>query len=688
MARGLQVIAPEGFKTLKKGVVYHMLRSDPILLRVLMVSFYDRSVQSKRLLSCRRYELAILSRDDYEKGLVPESPGKDAPIKIVGALVNLPPWLHHLERFNNLDSLPQLHSSTKHRTDSHAVHVDERAAILQSAIARIDEIFSSQNPERELNRLARACLPKAQNESRFRLWFFCYVAFGYNRWALLPPLSEWGKWDRAAPERQEKKFGRPSGHLGTQFGSGRRADVLEKCIQGFRKFAKKYDNLAETYAATMLKTFGCIVPPSVPGKHFFVHPKGEPFPSFEQFRYEVYKTIGAAEVRKVLYGEQRTRSEDDAVVGSYAESLSNIGEHGYFDSRVNFEHPRSYLSDDLIPKLHVVELIDGLTGHIQGIGFSLASETAQAYKAALFCAAIPKAKFGQILGLPICKDEWYGHGLPIGLTRDRGPGAADELAVAVKPWNIQLRLPPSYTPQSNSTVESKHRRSKRRTGAPEFVASKHTVIQMMRRETIRVITKNSTDCPQGRASDIAVVGGDVKTSGDYWRYMHDRHRSDLISNVPFEDAVRAFLVPIEFVVSKGRLFYQHREYRSAELMECGFSRAMRGMEGVLIKGFCYPMVMRTMWVDVKGQLVEVDAQMLSQDDDAELWVCQNELDAISAARSRASGARQAQKPIEIAAGFQKFKKVSGDDWHAGTRHSGRGKAKTKRALAEVALIKG
>jgi hypothetical protein len=593
-----------------------------------------------------------------------------------------------LEEYNNLDSMPALHIPTKHREISHADDVDRRTGIIHSAVARVGEILSSEDPDRELNRLARACRPKPQNETRFRLWFFCYVAFGYNRWALLPPMIEWGKWKRTVPERQDTKFGRPSGHLGSQFGYGRRPDMLEKCILGFQKFAKRSDNMSEVWAITMLKIFGCRAQKPAEGNRFFVHPKGEPFPSFEQFRYHVYKTIGRPEVRKVLYGEQRTRSEDDAVFGSYAESLSNIGECAYFDSRVNAEHPKGYLIDTPLPKLHVVELVDGLTGRIEGIGFSLGGETAQAYKGALFSAAIPKPKFGEIIGLPISDDDWTGHGLPISLVRDRGPGAREAVKAAVAPWHITLEMPPSYTPQSDSPVESKHRRRKRRAGAPEHVVSNHTVIEIMKRETKRVIRQNNGDSALARASDVAVVKGGVKTPEDYWRYMNARHRTDLICDISFEDAVRAFLEPVRFVVNKGRLFFRQREYRSPALVTCGFSRRMRHMQGVEVEGFAFPMAMKIMWVVVGGILVEVHATGRHQGDETELWVPMDEFEAIAAVRSKASGAQQAQKPLEIAGAMQDFKEATGKDWHAGTKHFGRAKAKTKAARLEVALIKG
>lgn len=682
MANGIQVVAPQGYKTLKKGVSYHLLRSDPILLRVILVSFHDKSKYARR-----RYELAILSRDDYEKGLVPDNPGKVAPIKPVQSPPKLPPWLSDLEKHNDLDSIPALNTPTKRRDISHADDVDKRTGIIHSAVKQIDEVLKAKDPDIVLNRLARACRPSAQNETRFRLWFFCYVAFGYNRWALLPPLSEWGKWDRSDPEHQNTKYGRPAGHLGRQFGSGLNPDMLKKCIEGFRKYVKLADNFTEVYALTMIGTFGCFVRKPVLGKKEFIHPNGEPFPSFEQFRYHVRKTIGKAEVRRVMLGEQRTRSEDDPVVGSFAESLSNIGESAHFDSRVNWEHPKGYLIDEPLPKLNVVELIDGVSGRCDGVGFSLGSETAQAYKSALFCAAISKSKFGQIIGLPISEDDWYGKGLPVSLTRDRGPGASEEVRAAVAQWNIQLAMPPSYTPQSNSTVESKHRRRKRRTGAPEYVVSKHTVIDMVKRETQRVISRNKKDSALARASDVAVVRDDVKTPDEFWRYLFDRHRTDLI-NISFEDAVRTFLQPIEFTVDKGRLYYRHRVYRAPELMESGFARAMRYMQGVKVKGFCFPMVMRTMWVNVQGRLVEVYAQMSHQEDDTELWVCHEEFEIGSARRSKASGARQAQKPIETAGCFQDFKEATGKDWHVGTTRAGRAKAKTKKAMREVALIKG
>lgn len=46
MQTGTQIYAPEGFDTLAKGKIYHLLRNDSARQRVLLVSFQPRNIAS------------------------------------------------------------------------------------------------------------------------------------------------------------------------------------------------------------------------------------------------------------------------------------------------------------------------------------------------------------------------------------------------------------------------------------------------------------------------------------------------------------------------------------------------------------------------------------------------------------------------------------------------------------------
>ncbi|TXC66765.1 hypothetical protein FSC37_15970 [Piscinibacter aquaticus] len=191
-------------------------------------------------------------------------------------------------------------------------------------------------------------------------------------------------------------------------------------IKGFRRHAPKEGTLMGAWAETIIQEFGGRVitkPGERPVPH---HPDGLQLPSFDSFYYHIRKRLGAKVVSNVLYGEQTVDYEKGPVKGNYWDSLGNLGERVNIDSTKVKSFPKSYVGDYQLPPLNQVEAVDGLTSQITGIGFSLGAESSHAYKMALFCMAIPKSKFGQIIGFPISDEDWPGFGLPAEIFSDNG----------------------------------------------------------------------------------------------------------------------------------------------------------------------------------------------------------------------------------------------------------------------------
>jgi hypothetical protein len=554
---------------------------------------------------------------------------------------------------------------------------------IQPAILKINNILQADDPDFELNCIARACTPQ-EHETRFRQWFYAYIAFGYNKWATLPPRTKWGKWKRLDEKYAKTKPGRPYEHLGTQFGFRTNKDMVDKILQGFRQFAKECDNLTATWAMTVRKIFGGKVKRETGKPPVAFHPKGEPLPSYGKFYYYCRTQIGQEEMRLVMYGETRIRNDETPNRGALMDDLANIGERAYFDSRQVYEYPKSYIGNLPLPPLHVVDLVDGTSGQISGLGCSLGSERSGAYRMALFCAAIPKSMFGRIIGVPISDERWPGSGLPAALFSDRGAGASDDVRAPLRRWQITVEMAPSYDPKSDATAESKHPRRKKKAGAPTYKNSGLTVIEMFKREVVRVMLKNDSDDALARASDRAVVEGNVKTPNDLYRDLDLNHRISVIHISP-DDAVRVFLDDVDFEAKNGQLYLGHRQYSSEAVFTSGLAKKILHAKKTVIRGYVLQAFPRFAWIEFDGQLIEVEAKR-DGTDSAHL-ASLPERDQIASIRSKASGKRQAQQKVEVLASQEEFYQETGKEWHSGKTKVGRPKAKTKESLDEARRIK-
>lgn len=675
------VTAPDGYKSLKKGVNYYLLKTHVRKDRVLLVSFHEhqKANQSERVRSAVTH---VLSRECFEAGVVESTPGKTPSLLVTTKDNAMPPWLADIEG-RDLDAEPEMFEVSKHSKQSLHDEVVERLVRIQPAVKAVEDVLSADFPDQELNKFARACRPAKVNETRFRLWFYLYLVFDRRIWVLLGPRFRCGRWNRLDPQYQSCNLGRPSDAHGTKVGHKTTPEMIEKIVQGFCKHAKSAGTLADAIPKILRKEFGCTTRKLPDGSREYFHPRGEPFPSTDKFYYYLKKKVGPDEVRRVLLGDVRMRNEYQPHMGRMSDFIYFTGERAHMDAATVLEHPRGYLGNYHLDRLKRVDLVDSATGQIQGVGFSLGSEDDEIYKLALFCAAIPKSKFGRLFGIEIDDDDWPSVGLPANVVTDRGPGGSASVKKALDKWMIGLEATPSYQPKSNATTESKHARKHKKGGPPEYKYSDHTPIELIKREILDVIRKNRSDDVSSRLTDQAVLE-DVGCPNDLYQLLVRRKRSSLI-DATFADAVRTFLRKTEFHAQKGELSRDGRRYLVPEshLKSLG-AAIMRYREKTPIKGYYIPLAPLYAWVEFNGELVEVKA-FGHQEDDA-LFLTDEEGQLVKKARGKASTRQKRRAEIERTAAQDACLEATGKEWFSG-RSSGRLAVSTPEQRDEIVRLK-
>ena len=681
MSTSLQVVAPKGYMQMRQGWTYVVLRNCRITQRVLLVAFEDIDRERKNKSRTRKAHLIAMPRDHYEDGLAPPMAAPPAILPAPRAMT-LPPWLHDLEGEVFEASERWLLRATGARTRrlSPQEEAERRQQFLTPALERIDKILLSDRPDYELNCIARACVPPV-NETRFRTWFYAYVAFGFRVWALLSPRTEWGKWDRLDDDHCKRSYGRTSTHLEGMFLGPTDGEMVRLMVDGFREYAKECDTLTDTWAMTVRLKFGGQVIQKPGERPVAYHPEKKALPGYDKFYYRIHKEVGSEEIAKVLKGAQRVEFEDTPIRGSVFADLANIGERANYDSTHVKEHPKRYVGAGHLPPLQTVYLSDGSDRQTKGVGFSLGGEDSTGYLMALFVAANKKSVIGRIFGVRIDDADWPGQGLPVHLVSDRGPAFTEPVRSKVSQWLIAVSAGRSYYSRDNAASEGKHPRRARKGGAPQHKLSDHTVIELIRRELHRAILKNKTDSVARVAEDRAVVEGNAVTPNDLYLYLLKRHRTSLIQ-ISFEESVRAFLPKVKFQVVKGLLYLKGREYSSSQLFSSGLAKQMHRASLKEVSGYVVPFVTKFAWLEFGGQLIEVESKEHGDPALASL----DELELIEAERKEATAGRRAKNRVKVLAAQSKFHEETGKEWHSNKTKSGQYK-KTKSGQDEVRRLK-
>lgn len=652
--------APNGFGVLRKDLDYVFLvsRKDRVLLAQL------GTPNSKGKIKPGAHLIALV-RDDFEEAL-------DAGLLLdTEEIITLPPWLDEVSE-NDLELCDARRPRAK---ILHKDRVEGRLLKIAEAVSDPRTWMFSEDPERALNHMARAA---GCNETRYRMWAVTYVACGRNIWSLHSPWHNIGRWAR---KLHQKKFGRPSLRFGTRYGSAENPELTREYLAGYGEHAKLGRTLQDVYDLIMVKNLKCKI-----GSHgrqkfkVFIPPPGQGFYTYDQFRYRLIQEFGLEQIQMDLYGEIRVRTKMSPSKGKYAEHLVNLMEEVEADAFSCAELPRGYLEGSTLPPLKVAVGVDVLSSMGLGIGFSLGSERREAYRMMLFCMAVPKVYFCKLFGLKIGPEDWPSQGLPSSYITDRGPGAALKLIEKFDDEFPIRELTLAYSGQSKATVESTNPRKRKIEGRPGYYKSKFTPIKLARKLIWEFIKRNRTRWIESKIEAIPEMAFVSPDPLSFWNAYNARGRNDA-QMMSIDDAVRTFLTPKKLSLKEDAVYLAGQRFNSEKLKATGiFQKLKRSTVDVMeIDGYVMDLCVRHLWVELDGQLYQLDAQLKVGGDADDLYVSLSELEQFAEARAEMNSAFRQHQRAASAEGISRFEEDTGDDWDSIQRKTGRPK---KTALAK------
>lgn len=653
---GTQIIAPEGWHHIPKGIKFHFLRSDAKRGRVLLAQF-----ETDEKFKIRKSHLVVMSRTIFEQGA---RSGNIIPSEYQSLL---PPWLKTLEGVD----LSQIDRFRPNAKNLHSSRVEDRFLHIAPTVRDFESILSAKNPAAEINRRAALCSPP-QNETRFRHWVLTYLCFGQDIWTLLPPFHLSGHWDRN--DHPDKKYGAPSIAYGTHYGNGSSKELGDLCVKYFLKRAKLGKQMTEIYSEAMTEDFHCRSAVSPSGMLWYISPDGKPFPTYWQFKYRVQLAIGIEDIQKTLYGAVRHRTKIAASKGSFSEEVANLMERIEADGYYTKERPRGYIEGTSLPPLCVVTSRDVLSGLKLGIGFSFGAEHSTAYRMMLFCMAVPKDYFCKLFGISFIPGEWVNEGLPGHFGIDRGPGAKKNLIEEVEKRFPIRDLAPSWSGQSKATVESSHPRDLKIEGQPTYLKSDFTPVELAKREIMKLMRFNHAADMEDRFepdSELALV---YPSPAGRWDHYDKLFRNDG-QPMSIDEAVRTFLTPMEFSLRDDGVWLDQRKFFSGELQATGIQErvARSGELGTKINGYVLDMCLRHVWVEFEGYLFLLEAKLRIRGDEKTLYISLEEFNQWKEVRRKVGSAFNIHQHAISSEYVYRFKEDTGKPWDSAKRRSGKPK---------------
>ena len=674
---GIQIEAPNGWKSLNKSYRYYYVGRQNTASgeeKVLLVWF----VKQKKLW---RVSYIRISSNEFERALVDEK----RSIRLIKKQYSLPEWLSDMEGIN-FDELEAIRSRNK--TQSYRKQVENRFSQISELIEVESEIIATDNPLKKISELVRN--DKSTHPHRAQLWFFSYILHGNDIWALKQPTHGNGKWSRKDEKHENTKFGRTSLDKGPYYGWP--SAIMEKQIdKSYLSRCGLAKTMRKIHTEALIQDFNCTVICDENNEQIIIQKDNKPYPSYGQFRWVIVKKYGLAVVQTAVWGAPRVRQNATVNQGNYTQQFSNILENVEVDVYFVKERPKAMHSDEAMPALAVARALCVTTGAVVGVGFSLGSETGDAYRSMLFCMAVPKAVIARVYGIPPEHLNWVMQGVPASFTSDRGPAGSAKLVSDLEVKFPIKTIAPSYSGQSKAVVESGHPRDVKLEGAPSYVQSDLNSVEMMKREVYLAARDNHTKDISSRLNDEAIhvflQNGLVATPHNYWQYLDERLRTSAHS-MTLENAIRAFCSPMEFEVDKDGVKFRHRWYISEDFKATGIQQKLVESVNIKLKGYVLNLVVRYIWVEVRGRLIELEAMRRSRVDGDELYVPLSALEStaemLAIVRSKTRNSAEAAR-VDIET---KFFKATGKRWSQGTRHAGTPKSASGTTAHEVKVANG
>ena len=677
---GCELYAPNSLGSLTKDITYYFLSNSAG--RATLTWFFRHNDGEWRS------PLIRLPQSDFEAAL------------LGGSLVarkefhSMPPWLRQFEG-KNISAIDEIRASARAKRvreadgnapdgeepESLRQFVDGRYALIHPLIKRSAEVLAADDPISEIGRHARSCSP-VQNTTRMTVWFVAYLVTGGNSWSLLRATMNNGRWDRNTNLEVAKKPGRRPLYNGAA--SGYPAVPLKDRIEAsYLRHVALGRPMTVIYRIAMMKDFGCKTRTDEDGIERIYQPENLPFPSDRQFSYHSKKTFGLDGVQQAKYGEARMRQKSMTSQGKFSERLANILEAAETDAQHVKERPRCLLLDELAPPLIFARIVDATTAREVGLGASIVSESIETYKAAAFTAVVKGSLLSRILDLPQLNDDnWPGIGLPPEWGSDRGPGASEELA---QQFPI-AQVAPSYQGQSKPTVETSHTKSTRLEGAPTYVASNLTTVEMLKREFLHVLGRNRSRDISDRLTPHLIAQGVQPNPKAMWDHLQHVGR---VSAHPWNlsDAIRTFLRPVNFTFKEDGLYLHFIRFDSGEMREMRMRNRLSQHQQASVPGYIFPLCASIGWIETKDGLVEVQSMLPLRDDKSQLYLSIFEIERLADQLRTLQGRQREHAKAVLMRSLIEFFANTGKDWDSGKRRCGRPPKPTAAAKMESDLTR-
>lgn len=647
MITGARLIAPDGYLSLSRGTTYYFLMNDSGHNRARLVEFGERGRKVT-------VSLVTLTTFEFEEGL------EAGLIEETGSVDKYPPWLEPIQSVD----VSYLESRRKSKKETYDEKVNRRFLAIADLVRHLPEILASDSPDAIINAHAKSQAIQ-QNAARLRLWFFTYITFGHNKWALMPPLHRIGGWSRDAPG-QTRKLGRPS-LKGKHAGYRCDADMQAKIASGYLNHRSAYKTQETLYRNILTEEFGCVA--TKKGNKFeFRHPQGHPFPSISQVR-DWIKKLFSRKIRSIgVRGEHKTRALL-ADLGSFDERLLNVNQSVEFDGYYISEKLTGIDEGSAVDSFCVVRAVCALSGAIVGIGFSEGKENMAAYRMCLFSMATNKVKYCGLFGCAIEYEQWPCEGLSAGVVFDRGPGATFEDDSEIN-WLGTFEITPTFSGQSKASVESSHPRDKKTLDQPTHVHSRLNFVQMARREIFQVLEDNITSDARGRMEERMYEARVQPSPLGVWNYWSGRGRNSSIG-MQFHTAVKTFLSKLPGVIRQDGVYFYNRKYRSADLIASGVFDLVATAGVIRIQVYVLSMCVRHIWVEVAGVLYELDMVRTQRTAQGDIDISLRDLQEIDRVRRESLALHLDGRPAAKQYIRDMFKVQTGEDGERGKRQLGR-----------------
>jgi len=451
-------------------------------------------------------------------------------------------------------------------------------------------------------------IERGQTPRRIRFWLLTYLCFGRSELALYPSFARIGHYDRTI-NTVGPAYGRNNSEsdlVVTKRLSQADIDLIEK---SFLHLAGKSLHLTKLYPEAMIKFFHATTELVSDGNRRYMTADGVVLPTVNQYCYRVRQSFKPREISEALYDKNRSRRESRSK-GSFRETLTNFMEVVECDGFYPLEKPCSCVTKKELDAICVVRAICATTSQIVGIGFSLKGEHSDAYSMMLFSMAVGKRAFCALFGIDIEDSEWVGNGMPLRIINDRGPGSTlytriKSLGPKRRAHTLPIReMTPSGSGQSKALIEGRHPKELRLEEPRAYVKSEKTVWELVTSEIYRCISQNESHFLQEGYTATLASNHVRQTPNAVAAYLIKVGRTDA-QQIAFDDAVRQFLPQTTVRLTREGARFRSIVFRSEALTEAASSKRVR-----MLKAYYIPLSLRHVWVEIGGQLLQLDNEYL------------------------------------------------------------------------------